>query len=249
MTTPTPQAVIDYRAQWGVEQIAFARKWIRPGMDVLDCCCGPGSITVALAEWAYPGRVVGVDNDPLAVTQAQQAVNLSRRPGNVTLTEGDIGKCWEFGDASMDVVFFHVALCCLKEPRKALNEAFRVLKSGGLLIAREADRDGDLWFPEDEDWKKVFGYLNSTHPGDPFFGKKLKGLALDVGFKLLEISASYDFPAQEVLVGRLKSIPEEAKPSGIDLADSVKCVERTIQSSNWLYAQSRVEIACAKPTL
>ncbi len=37
---------------------------LRPGMRLLDCGCGPGSITVGLASVVAPGEVVGVDLEP-----------------------------------------------------------------------------------------------------------------------------------------------------------------------------------------
>lgn len=32
-----------------------------PGMRLLDCGCGPGSITLGLAKAVLPGQVVGID--------------------------------------------------------------------------------------------------------------------------------------------------------------------------------------------
>ena len=40
---------------------AFFSPYLRAGMDILDCGCGPGSITVGLAKAAKPGSVTGVD--------------------------------------------------------------------------------------------------------------------------------------------------------------------------------------------
>ena len=37
---------------------------LRPGLDLLDVGCGPGTITVDLAARVAPGRVVGVDVSP-----------------------------------------------------------------------------------------------------------------------------------------------------------------------------------------
>ena len=44
-------------------QADFLLPHLRPGMRLLDVGCGPGSITLDLAEVVAPGEVVGVDID------------------------------------------------------------------------------------------------------------------------------------------------------------------------------------------
>jgi ubiquinone/menaquinone biosynthesis C-methylase UbiE len=54
----------------------FLLPHLRAGMHVLDCGCGPGSITLGLAVAVAPGEVVGIDIEPsqidLARTRAEQ---------------------------------------------------------------------------------------------------------------------------------------------------------------------------------
>ena len=49
---------------------------LRPGMQVLDVGCGPGSITLGLAEKVAPGEVVGTDIQQSLVQRAR-ALRLS----------------------------------------------------------------------------------------------------------------------------------------------------------------------------
>ena len=43
---------------------------LRPGLDVLDVGCGPGTITAGLARRVAPGRVVGIDRSEDVLRQA-----------------------------------------------------------------------------------------------------------------------------------------------------------------------------------
>jgi ubiquinone/menaquinone biosynthesis C-methylase UbiE len=43
---------------------AFLAPYLQPGMRLIDCGCGPGSITADLAQLMAPGLVVGVDLRP-----------------------------------------------------------------------------------------------------------------------------------------------------------------------------------------
>lgn len=58
----------EWTRQWmsqrtAARDLAFLVPHLRTGMDVVDCGCGPGSITVGLAEAVAPGQVIGIDID------------------------------------------------------------------------------------------------------------------------------------------------------------------------------------------
>jgi ubiquinone/menaquinone biosynthesis C-methylase UbiE len=51
---------------------AFLSPYLRPGMRLLDCGCGPGSITIGLAETVAPGGVIGIDVDGGSIEVARK---------------------------------------------------------------------------------------------------------------------------------------------------------------------------------
>jgi ubiquinone/menaquinone biosynthesis C-methylase UbiE len=55
---------------------------------------------------------------------------------DVDLREGD-AQALEFGDQSFDTVLITLALCTIPDDRKAVAEAFRVLRPGGRLVLME----------------------------------------------------------------------------------------------------------------
>jgi len=50
---------------------SFFLPYLHPGMTVLDCGCGPGSLTLEIAERVAPGQVVGIDLDPVLIEAAE----------------------------------------------------------------------------------------------------------------------------------------------------------------------------------
>ncbi|MEZ4731584.1 MAG: methyltransferase domain-containing protein [Caldilineaceae bacterium] len=127
------------------KQAAFLLPHLRPGMRLLDCGCGPGSITIGLARVVAPGAVVGIDIDPGEIERAKQ---LAAEQGiaNVQFETGNVYEL-PFADGSFDAAFSNALLDHLIDPVAALREMRRILKADGMLGVRTADRDGYLLAP------------------------------------------------------------------------------------------------------
>jgi ubiquinone/menaquinone biosynthesis C-methylase UbiE len=86
-------ALTQMRSRTAERCCAFFRERIRSDSRILDCGCGPGSITVGLARWAPDGQTVGID---LCAEQLDGARALARDLGveNVTFRDEDaFGYC------------------------------------------------------------------------------------------------------------------------------------------------------------
>jgi ubiquinone/menaquinone biosynthesis C-methylase UbiE len=118
---------------------------LRPGMRLLDCGCGPGSITLGLAEAVAPGEVVGLDIQPAQVERAR-VLAAERGVANVRF---EVGTAYElpFPDASFDAAIALTVLMHLREPPRALREMKRVLKPRGVLGIADDDAATNLWEP------------------------------------------------------------------------------------------------------
>ena len=124
---------------------AYLAPHLRPGMRVLDIGCGPGSITLDLAQRVAPGEVVGVDASEAVVGLARQAA----------VDAGDVGTRFEvadamalpFADDSFDVVHAHQVMQHVGDPVGLLREMARVTRPGGLVAARDADYEAMTWAP------------------------------------------------------------------------------------------------------
>jgi ubiquinone/menaquinone biosynthesis C-methylase UbiE len=119
---------------------------LRPGFELLDVGCGPGTITVDLARLVAPGRVIGIDRAPEVLAQA--SAHASGQGVSIELRAGDV-YALQLPDASFDVVHAHQLLQHLSDPVRALSEMRRVLRPGGLVAARDGDYACFAWAPRD----------------------------------------------------------------------------------------------------
>jgi ubiquinone/menaquinone biosynthesis C-methylase UbiE len=167
--------------------------FLRPGMHLLDCGCGPGSITVGLAELIAPGEVIGIDAnaDLIAAAQNQAAsVGIS----NVSFQTGDVYKL-PFAENSFDAIWVHAVLEHLADHPTALREMYRVLKPGGLIGIRELDLDSLLFAPESAALTRFFHLwirLTRDNGGDAQVGKKLAALLIAAGFDEVRLTATIE---------------------------------------------------------
>ena len=172
---------------------AFFISCLTPGIRVLDCGCGPGTITRDIAQKIAPGKVTGLDfnGDQLAGAardaKAQGLANIEFRPGSVYVLP--------FEDGSFDAVFSHALLEHLKEPVEAVVEFKRVLKPGGMLGVCTPDWGGFLLAPPSEKLLLAFEaykQLQNRNGGDVYCGHKLGMYVEAAGFEGIVMRSRYE---------------------------------------------------------
>ena len=174
---------------------AFFRQHVRSTSRILDCGCGPGSITVGLAQWAPEGQTVGID---IGAEQLDGARALARDLGvkNVTFRQGDIFAL-PFEDESFDVVFSQTVLYHIPNPEKALAEIKRVLRRGGLVALRDAINAAIFIWPEDpliRDLGRMVRLGAQRSGGNPDVGRELGTLLHAAGFDDVFFTLSLEQP-------------------------------------------------------
>lgn len=162
---------------------SFMLPFLKPGMNLLDCGCGPGSITLGLAEAVEPGMATGIDVSESEVDTARQ----SARQSGVENAEFKVGDVYDlqFEEASFDAVFVHTVLEHLSHPETAIREMARVLKPGGVMGARHGDWGGRIVTPENNDMNAfldAYAERWRQNGGEPNFGRVQTELLLDEGF-------------------------------------------------------------------
>jgi ubiquinone/menaquinone biosynthesis C-methylase UbiE len=123
----TPGLNRDYAARTADRQAAFVLPYLRPGLNLLDVGCGPGSITVGLARAVAPGRVTGIDHDQVHIETAK-ALAAEQGVKNVTFQIGS-ALSLPFQDSELDAAFENDVLTHLSQNAvRAAREVYRVLK-------------------------------------------------------------------------------------------------------------------------
>jgi SAM-dependent methyltransferase len=171
---------------------AFFIPYLRSGTRVLDCGCGPGSITLGIAARIGDGSVVGVDVDESQVRLAM-ADAAARAAANVSFRTGS-AYALPFADASFDAVFCHALLEHLSHPVKVLGEFLRVLRPGGVMGACAPDWGGFLCSPPTEEIYaalRAHNEIQDRNGGDTLVGRKLLGLVLEAGYTEVKAQARY----------------------------------------------------------
>ncbi|HYM15696.1 MAG TPA: methyltransferase domain-containing protein [Dehalococcoidia bacterium] len=100
------------------------------GKRALVLGCGGGQDVVALARLG--ATAVGIDQSPAQLAYARRYAG-NRRVDNASFVEGDLTDLSRFDDASFDFAISIHALDYVADVERALAEAARVLKPGGVL--------------------------------------------------------------------------------------------------------------------
>ena len=155
---------------------------LRPGMDLLDVGCGPGTITIDLASRVAPGRVVGIDASADVIAQA--SAGGAEAGSAVSFAVGDVYAI-DAATGSYDVVHAHQVLQHLTDPVRALREMRRVLKPGGVVGVRDSDYAAFAWAPRLpllDRWMAIYHGITVRNRAEADAGRYLYGWARAAGF-------------------------------------------------------------------
>ena len=188
-------AFLDYLRRYRTAEICaqFFRKHINDNSDILDCGCGPGSVTLGLAEWASSGRTIGIDlnGEQFEIARASaEAKGIS----NIEFREASIFEL-PFEDNYFDLVFAQAIFVHIPDHNKAISEIRRVLKPGGFVALRDIVNSLILMCPPNsmaEKLRLVYRQGMIASNGNPDVGLSLGQLLLDNHFEELELSIEWE---------------------------------------------------------
>lgn len=157
------------------------------GVNVLDVGCGAGAVSLEIAKFVFPGRVVGIDRDKDLIEQARK--NALADNVNVEFIEDDI-LATKLTENSFDFVYCRFVLWAIPQRMLALENMIRLARARGIICAQEPDATGAIYWPDisahHNYWNSRIRYHQDKKDGiDPNLGRKLFALFKQSG--LLEI--------------------------------------------------------------
>jgi ubiquinone/menaquinone biosynthesis C-methylase UbiE len=209
-------------ASWAA---GFLLPYLHAGMRLLDGGCGPGSITLDLAEVIAPGEAVGIDLQPPQVERAR-ALAAERGVSNVRFEVASLYQL-PFPDHSFDAVFAHATLMHLRQPVRALAELRRVLRPGGVVGIRDPDWGATLVTPTTpllDHWRALRVRVRQHNGGDPYIGRQHRRLLREAGFAQSQATAAV------VSAGSL----EETRRQATFLKAQLEGFARTATAERWV---------------
>ena len=186
------QTIQQLQRRTAAGEAGFLLPYLSAGMRLLDCGCGPGSITAGLAEAVAPGQTVGVDIEPSEYRSAwSEAV---RREGiNLHFGCADVYHL-PFAANTFNAAFLHNVLSHLRQPLEVLKGIYRLLQPGGVIGVSHPDFSGRLISPSDpllDRDHQLYWRLVEHNGGNPAIGKHQRTLLHDAGFVRVEAVAKY----------------------------------------------------------
>lgn len=204
------EAILETQLRATAETSAqFLLPHLRPGLRLLDFGCGPGTISVGLAEAVAPGEMHGIDMDEAQIERAT-SIAASEGQNNAVFHVGDVIDL-PFEDGFFDVAHCRSVLMRVPDTAAVLSEVKRVLKPGGIVACREMICESAFTHPDPgimrRSWE-IFEDLVQWDDGHPQMGKELKGHVLEAGFTDVRMSGSlsiYSAPEEIAAIYRLIS--------------------------------------------
>ena len=152
---------------------AFAAPYLDRAKRILDCGCGPGSITCGLAKMAPHAEIIGIDADQSQASLATEHAS-QHQLQNVSFQSANIYEL-PFADGQFDLVMSHALFEHLVKPENALKEVKRVLSKDGVAAICSPDWSGFLLapsIPESDQAIECYMQLQLRNGGDVFVGRK-----------------------------------------------------------------------------
>jgi ubiquinone/menaquinone biosynthesis C-methylase UbiE len=131
---------IDVMKKYGGQTVAIEMLELAPGMRVADVGCGPGRLTIPIAEAVSPGgEVVALDIQSKMLDRLKRRIS-EKAVTNVTLLQAGAGE-GKLAKNFFDRALLVTVLGEIPDRERALKEIYTALKPGGILVVTEVMGD------------------------------------------------------------------------------------------------------------
>lgn len=163
-----------WQALWAAPRATMEAIGIKPGMRVIDLCCGDGYFTSVIAEQVGNGNAVGFDLDPAMLEQAMQACSSA---GNCHWVTGDARDLSRLIEEKADYVLIANTFHGVPDQLALAHEVTAILKPGGQFAIVN-------WHPLPREHTTVLGQPRGPRTEMRMSPDAVKAAVEPAGFKL-----------------------------------------------------------------
>jgi ubiquinone/menaquinone biosynthesis C-methylase UbiE len=233
----------------------YERMHVQPGQKVLDVGCGPGTDTIPLARCVgTSGQVIGVDYDADMIAEAEKRAREAEVSAWVIHKHAD-AIALPFESDYFDACRSERSFQHLHDPVKALSEMARVTKSGGWIVALDADWGSlSIDASEIETERRYVRFFTEHMANNGYSGRQLYRLfrrqgLVDVSVQMCGVPfTDYAFARQILIMDRCE---REAVASGVvavhDLDRLHTCWEQANAEGDFFASMSMMLVSGRKP--
>jgi len=228
---------------------------LAPGLQVADIGCGPGNVSLWLAEQvATTGKVVSIDNSDEQLAILNKRI-LENEVCNISTYKTDIYEIDQIKEC-FDLIFCRFLFIHLSHPLLAIQKLKKLLKPGGYLIIAELDNSTWFSYPESK------ALLNDTallckvgiQKGADFcIGPKLFGYLRQENFNSINVKIAQPVLLdihRDYLILKCKAWAntylEYNLISSVDLESMIEGLYDITNNSEYLLAGAKMYLTCGK---
>ena len=218
--------------QWRQEmEPLLAGADLRPGQSVVDYGCGPGHLTVELAERVAPGgSVTGLDINAEFVARANERAAEKGLDARVSAKLLD-GPVLPLDDASVDRVVCKSVLEYVDDPAAVLAEFHRIVRPGGR--AHIVDSDWRMLALEPIGHEQAARLFEAAKPAyrTPEIGRRLYGLMRQAGFREVQVTifAGADTKGRRAAI--VRNMADYAREFGLMPAGEIDAIVAEVEAA------------------
>lgn len=228
---------------------------LRPGLHVADVGCGPGNVSLWLADQVgATGRVIGIDNSDEQLAILNQRIS-EKHIHHVSTYKTDIYKLDQMIER-FDLIFCRFLFIHLLQPLMAIQKLHELLKPGGCLIIGELDNSTWYSYPENTALQQDTALLcriGTQKKTDFCIGPKLYGYLRQENFNSINVKIAQpvlDGKNRDYLILKCKAWANIYREydfiSQTDLQNLMSHLHELVDNHNYLLAGAKMYLACGR---
>ena len=200
---------------------------VKPGMRILDVCCGSGKTTALLHEMIQPwGNIVGIDFSEARIIYAKEHYGDEK---GIEFHLQDLRQSMEWL-GEFDLVWVRFVLEYFrKEAPDLVKKIKNCVKPGGHLCLIDLDYNCLNYYELPERiaviLPKIMNFIDEQYNFDTFVGRKLYSFLYDNGFENIEV----ELMAHNLIYGEIKDKDK------FNLVKKIEMSEKKVESIIKLY--------------